>query len=460
MPRTIDRSQPAGDTSTPMPTPLALRRTAPRYVLSVQELEDCPPPATARAAVLLALALVGGFLAWSSQFPVAERVVARGEIIPAALVQPVQAAEGGRVAELLVRPGERVAQGQTLLRLDRVSAVADLSAAHARQAALALAATRLAAAAEGRIAGLGPAPEPALAAIHGSQAAMADASARLRAAQLDVLDAEIAGREATASGLAALPAPIIAARDAAGDELQVLGAMLDRGLARRNEVFQLRQAHFRSESEVLRAIADLSAARLAVAEARARREELAARARNEALTELVRVEADLAETRQARARAEARLGRLEIAAPVAGVLKEVAPRGAGAVLEPGGLVAEIVPEDGAAMAEVELPADQVGGIRVGQPARVRVLTYDHARYGTLQGTVEAISAASFRRPDGSAFFRVRLALGSDHLGNAALGLFATPGMSVVAEIVTGQRSLLSWLAKPVRNAVDTAFAER
>lgn len=442
------------------PMPLALRRAAPRYMLTVQELEANPPPASARAAILLALAMLGGFIAWALYFPVAERARAGGEVVPTGQVQPVQAPEGGRVAELLVSAGDRVEAGAVLARLDPETARADAAGARAREMALTLAAARLAAAAEGRLADLGPVADDALAAIHDSQAAAAEATARLRAAQLAVLDAEIASRESSAAMLNDLVAPAIAIRDLTRTEQAVMTAQFERGLARRNEVFALNQARLRSESEAARAVADLLTAQLAVAEVRARRAELAARARSEALAELTRIEADLAETRQARLRAEARLARLAIEAPVSGVVKQVTPRGTGSVLESGGLLAEIVPDAEALLADVELPADRIGGVRIGQSARVHVLTYDAARFGTLDGTVQEISAASFRRQDGSAYFRLRLALASDHLGDPAQGRVIAPGMTVRADIITGRQPLLSWLAKPVRNAMDNAFAER
>ena len=152
--------------------------------------------------------------------------------------------------------------------------------------------------------------------------------------------------------------------------------------------------------------------------------------------------------------------RLPIEAPVAGILKQVVPRGTGSVVEPGGLVAEIVPEGATVLADIEVPADRIANVRAGHPVRVQVLTYDPARFGTLDGAVEQVSAASFRRQDGAAFYRVRVALAAAHLGDPARGLAVTPGMTVAADIVTGTQPLLTWLLKPMRNAMDSAFAER
>jgi HlyD family type I secretion membrane fusion protein len=445
-------------------SPPAIRPPAPpvarRYTLTVQELEECPPPASARAAVLLGLVMICGFVLWAHHFPVTQRAAGQGEIIPEGFVQPVQHADGGRITAILAAAGDRVAEGQALLTIDAAEARAEAEAARARHAALALAAERLAAAAEGRLVALGPAPSGALAPIRDSQAAMAEAAAGLRAAQLAVLDAEIASREAAVAREAVLLASTTEARDLARQEVRVMSGLLDRGLARRNEVFSLRQTHLRAEGEVERGVSDIAAARLAVGEARARRDELAARARNEALAELVRVEADRAEAHQALQRAEARLRRTVLRAPAAGVVKEIGPRGVGAVLEPGAMVAEIVPGDAGMFATVEIPAEQIGGVRPDTRTRVKVLAFDPARFGSIPGTVRHVSASSFRRQNGSMFYRVEVALDSEHVGDPRHGMRVSPGMSVVAEIATGEVPLLQWLARPVRNVLDNAFAER
>ena len=431
-----------------------------RYTLTVRELEECPPPASARAAILLGLVMVCGFLGWAYHFPVAQRVTGNGEVVPLGFVQPVQHPDGGRVSAILVASGDRVAEGQPLLQIDAGEARAEAEAARARQAALDLAAERLSAAAAGRLAALAEATSDDLAPIRDSQVAMADAATRLRAAQIAVLDAEISSREASIAREAALHPSRLEARNLARQEVMVMAALLDRGHARRNEVFSLRQTQLRAEGEVERGLSDIEAARLSVAEARARRDELAARARNEALAELVRIEADRAEARQTLLRAEARLARSVLRAPAAGVLKEMAPRGVGNVIEPGALVAEIVPEDAGMLASIEMPAEQIGGLRPGSRARIKVLAFDPARFGSITGSVRHISASSFRRQDGSMFFRIDVALDAEYVGDPARGMRVVPGMNVAVEIVTGEVSLLTWLARPVRSMLDSAFAER
>lgn len=442
---------------------LSARGAAPRFPLTVLELEETRPPRVARAAILVAVAMLGGFLGWAALFPVAEIASARGELLPQGLVQPVQHGEGGLVAAILMREGATVRQGDVLVLLDGATLQAEAEQLRARKTALDLAALRLAAAAEGRLAEAVPetAPETAsFGAIQLSQLAMAEASQNLRLAQLAILDGEVGARQSILEGLAQQLPSSTAARDLARAEVAAMLPLLDRGLARRNEVHMLRQTHLRQEIELARLRSEIETARGAVTEASIRRHELEARLRQEALAERARIEAERAETEAQLSRITARLGRLAVTAPIAGVVKDVVPRGTGTVIEPGATIAEIVPQQGPVHASAEMPAEMVGAIRPGQAARVKVLTFDHTRFGALEATVTQVSASSFRRQDGSSFYRVTLALPQDHVGDARLGLRLNAGMTVVADIRTGERSLLAWLLKPVRNALDTAFGER
>lgn len=438
---------------------LSARGDAPRFPLTVLELEETRPPRVARAAILMAVAMLGGFLGWAALFPVAEIASARGELLPQGLVQPVQHGEGGLVAAILMREGATVRQGDVLVLLDGATLQAEAEQLRARKTALDLAALRLAAAAEGRLAEAVP-ETASFGAIQHSQLAMAEASQNLRVAQLAILEGEIGARQSILEGLAQQLPSSTAARDLARAEVAAMLPLLDRGLARRNEVHMLRQTHLRQEIELARLRSEIETARGAVTEASIRRHELEARLRQEALAERAKIESERAETEAQLSRITARLGRLAVTAPIDGVLKDVAPRGTGTVIEPGATIAEIVPQQGPVHASAEMPAEMVGAIRPGQAARVKVLTFDHTRFGALEATVTQVSAGSFRRQDGSSFYRVTLALAQDHVGDARLGLLLGAGMTVVADIRTGERSLLAWLLKPVRNALDTAFGER
>jgi membrane fusion protein, adhesin transport system len=122
---------------------------------------------------------------------------------------------------------------------------------------------------------------------------------------------------------------------------------------------------------------------------------------------------------------------------------------------------EIVPESANLIIEAKLNPNDVGFVRAGQPAMVKVNTYDYARYGGLEGTVKSVSADSlFDKQTGAPYFLVKIVTAKNHLGNDANSFPITAGMQVVADIKTGEKSVMQYLLKPVIKIKDESFRER
>lgn len=155
-----------------------------------------------------------------------------------------------------------------------------------------------------------------------------------------------------------------------------------------------------------------------------------------------------------------RQGRIEVASPVAGYIKQLPDTRVGAVIPPGGTVAEIVPSEGGVVLEALVPPRDIGFVRAGQAALVKVDAYDYSRFGAVRGTVKRVSPTAFKvESTGQSFYKVDVAVEQAHVGqdrNKAL----IPGMSAEVDIVTGRKSVFQYLAKPVFLGADTAFHER
>ncbi len=192
-------------------------------------------------------------------------------------------------------------------------------------------------------------------------------------------------------------------------------------------------------------------------EARSQAESAEADARRLWSEEMAKIEAELAETEEAIAKLTDRFDRLTVRSPADGIVQFVAPRSPGEVIKPGDTVARIVPMDAPLQAEVEVRADDIGHIKVGDPAEIEVSTFDPSVYGKLHGRVASISASTFQRQNGEYFFKATIALDQTVLnGNTPI----SAGMVVSAEIVTGAKSLARYLLKPVFKTMGTAFAEK
>jgi HlyD family type I secretion membrane fusion protein len=155
-----------------------------------------------------------------------------------------------------------------------------------------------------------------------------------------------------------------------------------------------------------------------------------------------------------------RFERLLVRSPTEGIVKELTPNGPGFVLQAGQLVAEIVPENQKLVAEVKIHPRDVGHVKVGDDAELEITTYDSTVYGKLIGKVSLVSAASFRSEKGEPYFRAEISLRPEVQHSRIAKLPLVSGMVVEANILTGSKSILRYLLKPIFKSMDRAFSER
>ncbi|MDN3719295.1 HlyD family efflux transporter periplasmic adaptor subunit [Roseibium salinum] len=155
-----------------------------------------------------------------------------------------------------------------------------------------------------------------------------------------------------------------------------------------------------------------------------------------------------------------RFDRLFVRAPASGHIKALYLKGAGSVLAPGDIVAEIVPSGSELVAEVRILPRDIGHVEVGDPAEISITTFDPNIQGTVEGEVSVISASSFRDEYGNYFFKATIPLPSNRIGHGDRVETISPGMVVDAKIVTGSKSVLQYLLKPVTRAIGDPLSER
>jgi HlyD family type I secretion membrane fusion protein len=181
---------------------------------------------------------------------------------------------------------------------------------------------------------------------------------------------------------------------------------------------------------------------------------------DEARQEAARVALDIAETTEVVRKLEDRAERIMLRAPIGGVVRGLAVHRAGTVLPPGGLVAEIMPQDTQLVADVRLMPRDIGFIEVGQPVHVKVQAFDYARFGSVEGQVERVSAGTFLDEQRQPHYRARIALKQQHVGHDPRHAQLVAGMTVQADITTGTKTVLQYLLKPIYSAMAASFHER
>lgn len=176
--------------------------------------------------------------------------------------------------------------------------------------------------------------------------------------------------------------------------------------------------------------------------------------------ELARTKGELAELREDMVRLQHRVARTDITAPTRGYVKGLNVNTVGGVIAPGQILMDIVPADQDLVVEARISTRDIGHVSIGQTAKVKVDTYDFARYGAISGRLKRISATTFQDEKGAPYYKGTIVLDRRYVGAEPQRNPVLAGMTVQAEIVTGAKSILSYLLKPIRNSVDRAFHER
>ena len=432
--------------------PAACLKPAPnRHVLALEEVR---PRATERALILCAAAVLAGFIAWASVTRLPEITIAQGEIVTAQAAAPVQHLEGGIVDAVLVREGEVVAAGQPLLRLNAAAAYADLGQLNARRAALLQQQERLRAMAEGLAlpGGASTLAGPQRAALASRLAAMAD--------RLATGSEQVAQRRSEATMMDGQAQALIRQMGMHCDKLAIRHSLARGGLTTRVAVLETQRMLLSTDADHERLIGQATTTRRAMAEAEARMVEARSQAVDEARQEAARVALELAEAEETITRSRDRADRTLLRAPIAGVVRGLPVHRPGCVIQPGALIAELLPQEAPLMVDARISPRDIGFVTEGQSVNIKVQAFDFSRFGTVSGTVERISAGSFLDEQRQPYYRARVALSQPHVGrNPGLARLSA-GMTVQADITTGAKTVTQYLLKPIYAYTSTAFSER
>jgi HlyD family secretion protein/adhesin transport system membrane fusion protein len=374
---------------------------------------------------------------------------------------PVQHLEGGIVEMVLVREGEAVVEGQPLLQMHDAAARAELGQMTVRRAALQLQAERLAALlAGGALPDGGPDGGGQTARLLGPQRAALAARIAVQADRRAMLEEAAAQRRSEIATLAGQAAATERQVALFTEELATRQSLARDGLTTRIAVLEANRLLLGAIAEGERIAGQTATAERALAEAMARLAELRSAGIDEAQQEAARIAQDLAETEAAIGRLTDRAARTVLRAPSAGVIRGLQVTRPGAVVQPGAVLAEILPDGAPLVVEVRITPRDIGFIELGQPVTVKVQAFDFSRFGTVEGTVERISAGSFLDEQRQPHWRARIALARQHVGHRADLARLAPGMTVTAEVTTGQKTVLQYLLKPLYASTTTAFRER
>jgi HlyD family secretion protein/adhesin transport system membrane fusion protein len=434
------------------------RRMA-RYLSHAVLLEEGGISVFVRSAMVL---LSVGFLAlvaWSATTEIKETAITFGQVMPTSAVNKIQHLEGGIIEQIRVGEGDLVEKGQVLIRLKADGAQAELSQTETRLGNLQLEAERFRALAEGR--------EPDFTSLLEQYPELARnqqeiylIQTELDANQSEILQVQIKERNAELAQLSEQEATLRRSVDLLSQEVTMRRSLFEQGLNSKVLFLNIQRELNEAQGNLSGVVAEKARARETIAEANLRLNELEKSQREEAITELGRLGGEIAQTREALRKLRDRVARLEIVAPTRGYIKGLQFSTIGGVIAPAQIVMELVPVDDVLIAETRISTEDIGHVHLGQPVTVKVSAFDFIRYGGITGELVSISASTFVDEEGKPYYKGKVALNDDSVGEGATAQRIIPGMTVQADIQTGERTLLQYLLKPVYVSLDQAFTER
>lgn len=422
-------------------------------------LEEVGPPNILRLLLLTITLSIFAFIVWTSVTTLKETTKASGEVVPSSSVMSVQHLEGGIISKILVHEGDLVEKGAILARLDPTSSFAQLEEMEARYAALEARRERLRAFAQNRKPNFDQIDARHQASVREELAILHQQNDSLEK-ERDVLQHQRSQRK---SELVVLQRQVKRLKSRIANlakQKNMHESLVKRGLVSRIVYLQTLEQYEGAVGESAEIKGKIDRARSAIEEADDKILRLNSSRRNDALNEAGKVSAELAGLRELIVRAKDRAKRIDVRAPVRGIVKGLAVHTIGGVVAPGGLITDIVPVNQELVVEARVSPIDIGHISPGQKAAVKVTTYDVARFGELKGEVTKISATTFKDRQNEIYYKAEIKLEKNYVGDKPGRNPVLPGMVTEVDIITGERTLLRYLLRPIFQSLDNAFSER
>jgi adhesin transport system membrane fusion protein len=401
------------------------------------------------------------FLIWASLAQVDEVTRGQGQVIPSSKVQVIQSSEPASIDQILVRSGQQVQKGQLLVRLDDTESSSALGQIEAENQSLSARAARLGREGQGQGGACPPGPDGTIPAVCAEEAALQSVRASALQSRLAGLNAATEQRRRELGEAQATVASLRGSIALAQRQVDMLEPLAAKSIVPQTELLQARRELVDLQGRLAAGQQTVSRTSAAVREAQAAATEANFQFRQDALNERSQIAAKIAVNTQSLRGAAGRLERMEIRSPVQGIVNDVQVTTIGGFLNAGQKIMEVVPLGEKLLVETRVKPSDIAFIKVGDKALVKVTAYDFSIYGGLEGKVVQVSADSiYDEQTREAYFTVVVETNRSHLGSGTSQLPITPGMMCNVEIITGRKSVLTYLLKPVLKARGEAMRER
>lgn len=412
--------------------------------------------------VLLTIAaLIAAGIFWADRAEVEQVTTGQGKVIPSSQVQTVESLEPGIVADILVKPGDRVNLGQELIRIDDTGAASKLGELNERRAALSAERNRLRAELAGASAyEVEQSGDANLRQFYLDQKAVFEANRLQLDEQASIRRQQLVQKEQSLAEAIASAQKTEELLDLAQKEEKLIRRLYERKAIPEIDFLRVQKESTQLAGDLV--IWKATKARLAaeVEEARALIGTEEVKFRAQATGRLSKVNADLAVVEQTLKAASDTVRRAILRSPVNGIVNKVNVTAINEVVRAGDSIVEVVPVDDTLLVETQIRPEDIAFIRAGLKATIRISAFDYTRYGTMEGVVQRIGADTITNENRETFYQVVVSTEKDEAGSGgARRLDIIPGMVATVDIATGNRTVLEYLLKPILIMRDRALRD-
>nr|WP_218877086.1 MULTISPECIES: HlyD family type I secretion periplasmic adaptor subunit [Pseudomonas] len=422
-------------------------------------IEDAPR--VIRLTIWAIIAFFVFLVVWAGFSSIDEVTRGDGKAIPSSKLQKIQNLEGGIVSELFVKEGQIVEAGAPLIRLDDTRFVSNAGETEALRLAMQLRVERLSAQVDDRPLNI---PDDVLKAAP-SQAANERSLYESRRQQLKDevggLQEQLVQRQQELREFTSKQGQYRSQLSLQRQEINMSEPLVAQGAVSPVEVLRLKRAEMETRGQLDATTLAIPRAESAIKEVQRKIDETRGKFRSEALTQLNEARTELNKAESTGRALEDRVSRTLVTSPVRGIVKQLLVNTVGGVIQPGSDMVEIVPLNDTLLVEAKIRPQDIAFLHPGQEAIVKFTAYDYTIYGGLKAKLERIGADTITDEDKkTTYYMITLRTDRSHLGTDEKPLLIIPGMVASVDIITGKKSILSYLLKPIIKARAEALHER
>lgn len=418
-------------------------------------------PRIVRLTIWAVIAFFTFLVLWAHFAVIDEVTKGEGKAIPSSKIQKIQNLEGGIVAQIYVHEGEIVDAGAPLIRLDDTRFKSNVGETDADRVAAELRVERLSAEVDGRPLNFTDDVRQRAPKQTADEESLYQSRRQQLGDEIGGLQQQLVQRQQELREYQSKQEQYRSSLGLLRQEIGMSEPLVAQGAVSPVEMLRLKRSEVETRGQMDSTGLAIPRAQAAINEVQRKVDETRGKFRSDALTQLNEARTNLNKAQATSKGLEDRVSRTMVTSPVRGIIKQLLVNTVGGVIQPGSDLVEVVPLDDTLLVEARIRPQDIAFLHPGQEAIVKFSAYDYTIYGGLKAKLEQIGADTIQDEDKkNTYYVITLRTDRSHLGTDEKPLLIIPGMVASVDIITGKKSVLSYLLKPIIRARAEALHER